>query len=141
MKDDATSGETHLKTLLSNLSPVLLDNVFVFCTFAEASYGDYVKTNPKACIVENEGMTLVIEKSVADSHGFNYSGEFSCISLEVHSSLEAVGLTADISGMLATHEISVNMIAGYHHDHLFVSVANAPLAMDLLRNLDHLKNS
>lgn len=133
------SGETHLKTLLRNLSPVLLDDTFVFCTFTEGSYGDYAKTNPKACILENEGMTLVIEKSVADSHGFSYSGEFSCISLEVHSSLEAVGLTAIISGLLATYEISVNMIAGYHHDHLFVPVANAPLALDLLHNLDQLE--
>jgi hypothetical protein len=49
-----------------------------------------------------------------------------------------VGLTATLSGILAAHEISVNMIAGYHHDHLFVPVANAPLAISLLHNLDQL---
>lgn len=134
-------GEKNLKTLLSNLSPVLIEETFVFCTFPKGSYADFTEIHPKAFIMEREGLSLVLEKKVADSHGFNYSGEFSCISLEVHSSLEAVGLTAVISGVLATHEISVNMIAGYHHDHLFVPVANAPLAMDLLRNLDHLEKS
>lgn len=135
------SGETNLKTLLSNLSPTLLQDTFVFCTFPEGSYGDFVQTCPKAFVMEKEGVTLVVEKAVADSQGFNYSGEFSCISLEVHSSLEAIGLTAVISGMLAAHEISVNMMAGYHHDHLFVPVANASAAMALLHNLDHLEKT
>ena len=135
------SGETNLKTLLSNLSPILLQDTFVFCTFPEGSYGDFAQTCPKAFVMEKEGVTLVVEKAVADSQGFNYSGEFSCISLEVHSSLEAIGLTAVISGMLATHEISVNMMAGYHHDHLFVPVANASAAMALLHNLDHLEKT
>lgn len=135
------SGETNLKTLLSNLSPILLKDTFVFCTFPEGSYGDFAQTCPKAFVMEKEGVTLVVEKAVADSQGFNYSGEFSCISLEVHSSLEAIGLTAVISGMLAAHEISVNMMAGYHHDHLFVPVANASAAMALLHNLDHLEKT
>jgi hypothetical protein len=135
------SGETNLKTLLSNLSPILLQDTFVFCTFPEGSYGDFSQTCPKAFVMEKEGVTLVVEKAVADSQGFNYSGEFSCISLEVHSSLEAIGLTAVISGMLAAHEISVNMMAGYHHDHLFVPVANASAAMALLHNLDHLEKT
>jgi hypothetical protein len=135
------SGETNLKTLLSNLSPILLQDTFVFCTFPKGSYGDFAQTCPKAFVMEKEGVTLVMEKAVADSQGFNYSGEFSCISLEVHSSLEAIGLTAVISGMLAAHEISVNMMAGYHHDHLFVPVANASAAMALLHNLDHLEKT
>ena len=135
------SGETNLKTLLSNLSPILLQDTFVFCTFPKGSYGDFAQTCPKAFVMEKEGVTLVMEKAVADSQGFNYGGEFSCISLEVHSSLEAIGLTAVISGMLAAHEISVNMMAGYHHDHLFVPVANASAAMALLHNLDHIEKT
>lgn len=132
------SGETVLKTILNSLSPVLVEGTFVFCTFPEGSYGDFTEANPKAYIMENEGITLVLDKRVADSHGFSYSGEFNCISLEVHSSLNSVGLTATLSGILAAHQISVNMIAGYHHDHLFVPVANAPLAISLLHNLDQL---
>ena len=135
------SGETNLKKLLGNLSPTLLQGTFVFCTLPEGTYGDFAQTCPKAFVMEKEGVTLVVEKAVADNQGFSYSGEFSCISLEVHSSLEAIGLTAVISGMLAAHEISVNMMAGYHHDHLFVPVANASAAMALLHNLDHLEKT
>ena len=135
------SGETNLNRLLSTLSPILLDETFVFCTLPESSYGTFTELYPKAFIMESEGLSLVVEKTIADSHGLKYNGEFSCISLDVHSSLEAIGLTAVISGVLAAHEISVNIIAGYHHDHLFVPIANAPLAMDLLHNLDHLDKS
>jgi len=133
------SGETDLKTILNSLSPVLVEGTFVFCTFPEGSYGDFAEANPKAYIMENEGLTLVLDKSVADRHGFRYSGEFSCISLEVHSSLNSVGLTATLSDMLAAHQISVNMIAGYHHDHLFVPKASAGRALELLAEVQKSK--
>jgi hypothetical protein len=133
------SGETNLKTILNSLSPVLLEDRFVFCTFPRGSYGDFAETCPKAYIMENEGLTLVLDKAVADSHGFDYNGEFSCISLQVHSSLNSVGLTATLSGVLAAHQISVNMIAGYHHDHLFVPKASAGRALELLAEVQKSK--
>ena len=66
------------------------------------------------------------------------SGLFRCISLQVHSSLESVGLTAVVAGKLAVYDISVNMIAGYYHDHLFVPAAQADTAFGLLNNLNNL---
>ena len=69
----------------------------------------------------------------ADEEGLAYEGTFRCISLQVHSSLEAVGLTAAVTSELAAHDISVNVIAGYHHDHIFVPSRHADLALSLLK--------
>jgi hypothetical protein len=49
-----------------------------------------------------------------------------------------VGLTAVVAGKLAVYDISVNMIAGYYHDHLFVPAAQAEQALELLNNLSHI---
>jgi len=129
------SAETSLKAIIENLSPNLVEGTFVFCTLPEASYGDFAETRPIATVQEEEGITLVLEKGVADQYGFSYGGEWCCISLQVHSSLNAVGLTATVSVILANHHISVNIIAGYHHDHLFVPKASAGRALELLAEL------
>ena len=57
------------------------------------------------------------------------------ITLSVHSSLDAVGLTAAFAGRPATGGISCNVVAGYFHDHLFVPIDTADLAVNLLRDL------
>ena len=129
------AGETDLKAILKSLSPLLLEPTYVFCTVPNARYGDYAETAPIASFLENEGLTLVLTQASADSHGLAYEGLFSCISLQVHSSLESVGLTAMVSGQLAAHNISANMIAGYYHDHLFVQTVQAQEALGLLSNL------
>ncbi|MNG35746.1 hypothetical protein D3C84_1225580 [compost metagenome] len=57
------------------------------------------------------------------------------ITLQVHSSLAAVGLTAAFASALGQANISCNVIAGYHHDHLFVAQADAERALAVLRQL------
>ncbi|HAZ94259.1 MAG TPA: transporter [Porticoccaceae bacterium] len=129
-------GETDLKAILQSLSPIMLDETYVFCTVVGASYGDYAETAPIASYQENEGLTLVLTQERADIAKLGYEGLFSCISLQVHSSLESVGLTAVVAGKLAAYEISANIIAGYYHDHVFVPQAQASEAFELLRNLN-----
>lgn len=130
------TGETDLKTILQSLSPVMLDDTYVFCTVVGARYGDYAETAPIASYQENEGLTLVLTQERADASGLSYEGLFRCISLQVHSSLESVGLTAVVAGKLAAYEISANIIAGYYHDHVFVPQAQASEAFGLLRDLN-----
>ncbi len=56
------------------------------------------------------------------------------ITLSIHSSLEAVGFLAAITQKLAKHNISVNPISAYYHDHLFVPTHQAKIAMNLLND-------
>jgi hypothetical protein len=53
----------------------------------------------------------------------------------VHSSLEAVGLTAAFATALSREGISCNVLAGHHHDHILVATADAERAMDVLHGL------
>ncbi len=129
------SGEKQLDRLLQNLSPLLLDGEFVFCSFADAAYGDFAELCPVAAVREAEGLTLVIPESVAASRGLDYESVFRAITLRVHSSLDAVGLTAAFAGKLTEHGISANVIAGYYHDHIFVQAADAEKALAALTEL------
>ena len=57
------------------------------------------------------------------------------IVLQVFSALDGVGLTAAVATALANEGIPCNMIAGYHHDHVFVPSAMAGRAVAVLRDL------
>jgi hypothetical protein len=129
------AGEEDLDTLLVLLEPSLLPGDFVFCTAANLKYGDFAELQPLASYQEEEGLTLVLAKQSADVAGLAYDSVFNCITLMVHSSLEAVGLTAAVSGKLAANGISANVMAAYHHDHVFVPENKAKLALQLLAEL------
>ena len=129
------AGEKDLDTLLVLLEPSLLPGNFVFCTAANLKYGDFAELQPLASYQEEEGLTLVLAKQSADVAGLAYDSVFNCITLMVHSSLEAVGLTAAVSGKLAANGISANVMAAYHHDHVFVPENKAQLALQLLTEL------
>ena len=129
------TGGRNLVKLLRNLSPELFDGEFVFCTFQGARYGDYKDLKPIAAISESEGLTLVIPKSIADDRRLSYESVFKGIILGVHSSLDAVGLTAAFSEKLTEHGISGNVIAGYYHDHIFVQSEYAERAIEALKEL------
>ncbi len=129
------AGEKNLAKLLQSISPKLNDNKFVFCTLKNGNYGDYAEAMPIASYLEEEGLTLVIKKDMADKLGLTYEGVFKCITLEVHSSLVSVGLTATVSAKLCEHNISANVIAAFYHDHVFIPSDMAPEAHSLLLEL------
>jgi len=129
------AGETSLAVLLNSLSPKLHDKEYVFLSFPNATYGDYAELSPIALFAESEGMTLVVPKSSADSHQLNYEGIYSCITITVHSSLEAVGLTAALANTLTENAISANVIAAFYHDHIFVPLKKTEQAMKALKKL------
>ena len=129
------TGERDLGILLKSMSPEILDGEFVFCSFQNSSYGDYAELQPFAAIRESEGLTLIIPKSIADQQNLKYEVVLKGITLTIHSSLDAVGLTAAFSNKLAEHGISANVIAGYYHDHIFVQSELAEKAIEALKQL------
>ncbi len=129
------SGETNLSVLLSSMQPELSDVEYVFCTFVGQHYGDRMDLNPIVSVVEEEGLTLIIPRSVADEQSIDYDSVMKKITLKVHSSLEAVGLTAAFASVLGEHNISANVVAGFYHDHIFVQSDRADSAMAALKTL------
>jgi len=129
------TGERNLHRLLASLAPELIDGEYVFCTFADGRYADHVELAPLAAMVEREGLTLLIPRSKADAHELPYESVFKGITLGVHSSLDAVGLTAAVAGQLTECGISANVIAGYYHDHVFVPLEQAANALEALSGL------
>ena len=129
------TGEKNLGKLLRSLSPTLGADEYVFCSFEDAHYGDRLDLEPIGSVREKEGLTLVVPKSKADEHEVPYDSVFRCITLNVHSSLDAVGLTAAFSNKLAEHGISANVIAGFFHDHIFVQSERADEAIEAINEL------
>lgn len=132
--DMPTNGIKDLSTLLRNTQPQLQEGVFVFVTTTDP--GAVPDDWPIASIREKEGISLVLTKDQADELRLPYAFEAAWITLNVHSDLEAVGLTAAFATALAKAGISCNVIAGYYHDHIFVGRGQAEMAMEILRALE-----
>ncbi|KJK54987.1 ACT domain-containing protein, partial [Saccharothrix sp. ST-888] len=90
---------------------------------------------PVVTVSEPEGPTVVVPQEEADALGLRYEFVAAWITLRIHSALEAVGLTAAVAGRLAEHGISCNVVAGFHHDHLFVASGDADRAIAVLDEL------
>ena len=129
------TGEENLQRLLRGLAPALGDGEFVFASLAGAQYGDHSDLRPVAMCSEGEGLTLVIPRERADQYEIPYDSVFRRITLTVHSSLDAVGLTAVFSRQLTDHGISANVVAGYYHDHIFVQAERALDALAAIKAL------
>ncbi len=86
-------------------------------------------------VSEQEGLTLVVQEAQAVAAGLDHHFVAGWITLRVHSALEAVGLTAAVSLALTDAGISCNVVAGFHHDHLFVPYARAAEAVQVLEAL------
>jgi hypothetical protein len=124
------TGETNLSTLLKSMRPELNPGEYVFCTVKDIT--TIKSENIISVFREKEGVAIIVEKNIADQLNLSYSFVVRWITLTVHSSLEAVGLTATFSKALADENISCNVIAGYYHDHIFLPVEKAELAMKIL---------
>lgn len=129
------TGEKNLELLLKTMKPHHNQGEFVFCTIKDIR--QYEASEPIMLFKEVEGYTVILEKAKADALQLSYSFVASWITLTVHSSLEAVGLTAAFSKALSEANISCNVVAGYYHDHIFVHQKDTDLAMQVLNRFSH----
>lgn len=127
------SGEKNLEILLKNLNPVLNEGRYVYCSV------NTLENIPFSKILfffkENEGITLILKKEDADELNLAYSYIAAWITFKIHSSLEAVGMTAAFSKVLGEANISCNVVAAYYHDHIFIDEKDAEHAMNVLKNI------
>ncbi|WP_329542938.1 ACT domain-containing protein [Streptomyces sp. NBC_01358] len=125
------TGESDLRVLLSDLRPELHPGRYVYATAPDGRVP--AGAAPVVTVREAEGLTLVLPEAVAV--GLPYSYVTGWITLRVHSALEAVGLTAAVSLALTDAGISCNVVAGFHHDHLFVPYERSAEAVAVLEAL------
>ncbi len=127
------AGERDLQRLLRGMAPRREPGTYVFTTVPgpDAPPG----LAPFATVREDEALTLVVRREEADRAGLPYHYLAARITLLVHSDLAAVGLTAAVSTALTGAGISCNVLAGYHHDHLFVAEDDADRALSVLQDL------
>lgn len=122
-----------LPTLLATLRPVLNPGRYVFVTLPPGQTID--PSSVVAAVREPEGLSVILSEQDATDLGFSASYIAAWITLTVQSDLAAVGLTGSFSSALAKAGISCNVVAGKHHDHLFVPYEQAHQAMEVLQTL------
>lgn len=122
-------GISDLSRLLATMEPVLHD----------APYGIVLTKAPLdgafAQVAEEEGLTAIALQSTLQAAGADPGPPWARISLSVQSDLAAVGLTAAFARALADAGISANVVAGYHHDHIFLPWARRHDALAALKAL------
>jgi hypothetical protein len=117
--------------MIGGMSPVLTEGRFVFATGADPA----LLSHAVATCREDEGLSLILPEDIARAAEMVCSAPMRRITLEVHSSLEGVGLTAAVATALAEAGIACNMVAGNHHDHAFVPADRAEEALQVLKDL------
>jgi len=129
------AGETNINRLIASMSPQLHEGEYVFVTLKEAEANKIPRSIPVFEFKETEGITLILERQIANKLGLDYDFVLAWITLKIHSSLEAVGLTAAFSTELGKHGISCNVVAAFYHDHIFVGEKDAERAVQVLEGL------
>lgn len=124
-----------LGDMLAGLSPTLSDESFLFVAVPAGQQPGEAIATAIGWFREAEGLSLILPREAALALGCDDGPPMRHIVLEVHSSLEGVGLTAAVAGRLAEHGIACNVVAAFHHDHLFVPADRADEALALLQEL------
>ncbi len=126
------SGEMDLAKMLATLKVLRRPGSFTMVSVPEpVPLGDGIEM----VLNESEGVTVVATRAEADRRGWPIDFEAAWLTIEVHSSLEAVGLTRALSAALGDAGISCNVVAGFFHDHLLVPFDRADEAVAALEAL------
>jgi hypothetical protein len=129
---DVTAIVRDTRSMISGMSPELQQGAFVFCSTTDQTRVAACAPKAVGMFVEAEGVSFILPEADAAAFGFDCTTPMRQITLRVYSALDGVGLTAAVSGELARLNIPCNVVAAYHHDHVFVPGAMADRAMEAL---------
>ncbi len=116
------------QAMIAAMDAVLSPECYVFASTDDET----LAAEAFATVHEEEGVSLVLEAGRAAALGFALDLPMRRITLRVHSALDGVGLTAAVSHALAADGIPCNIVAAFHHDHVFVPVDCAERALAIL---------
>ena len=135
-------GETDQRSLIKTMSPILYDETFVFGHIQARPDSDFANVLKifiglpvQMLFRESEGWTVIVPETVAQEIQLKSTYPCKKITLEVHSSLDAVGFMAAITTRLTELSCGVNPVSGYFHDHLFVPVGREKAVLEALKNM------
>lgn len=130
-------GEKSLDRLLATLTTSLHPATFVFAALDTTKTATTLPPLAEVQLLfrEREAVTVIVTKEYAEANALDYLFPSRMITLEVTSSLEAVGFMAVVATRLATLGMGVNPVSGFYHDHLFVPEGREEEAMRELERL------
>ena len=131
MKEIARSTQA----MISGMSPMLREGLYVFVSTTDPDVIGGLTPVALSLFHEDEGVSLLVPADAARWAGQPVDQAMRCITLNVYSSLEGVGLTAAVATALARHDIACNVIAAFHHDHVFVLDEDSRRALEVLEDL------
>lgn len=123
------------KDMISGMAPVRDPETWHFCTTDDRDLAERARPHALAVFAEEEDTSLILPDEAARDLGFAVEMPMSRITLSVHSALDGVGLTAAVATALAGAHIPCNVVAAYHHDHVFVPEELAEHAVAVLRDV------
>lgn len=126
------SGDVDLERMLAEMRVSIRNDTY--CMVSLVAPDAELRASAAAMITETEAVTLVITTEQAESRGLPYDFAAAWLTLEVHSSLHAVGLTAAVARMLTDDGIPCNVLAGFYHDHLLVPAGEGDRVKAILEN-------
>lgn len=131
----AGGADQSAQALVARLTPRLRPGSFVFASIADPALATRATPRAIATMREDEGLSVILPLAEAAALGLPSAQRMRLITLGVHSALDAVGLTAAVSAALAAEGIPCNVVAGFHHDHIFIPEGTSDAAMTVLRAL------
>ena len=112
---------------------------YVFCFIEDINK---ISMNNIICsFKESEGYSIIISKEEAIKNNLPFYFVSAWITLEIDSTLDSIGLTSAFSKKLTKAGISCNVIAAYHHDHIFVPYLDKHKAMEILSDMYESQNN
>ena len=124
---------TDLEAMLQTLTVSVRPDRYTFIDVPSGA-APRVGNGVAAVISEAGSDTVVATIERAEHEGWPIDFVAAWLTLDIHSALHAVGLTAAFSAALADAGIPCNVLAGFRHDHLLVQSQRADEAVVALKS-------